>query len=106
MIELIVEFDPILEREDYWRIEVRCATDIKKGDRFITVVPYTTKLIENNTKCLQNEGTPFGVDLVVDRIRSYEKEWDILYAGMTAMIFFNGDASKIKARAYLRDILQ
>jgi hypothetical protein len=47
------------------------------------------------------EGVSFPVDLVIDKIESHGREWDLLYSGMTAEISVVGNKFSIPARAYL-----
>jgi len=102
MIELIVEMDPVLEHKGYWSMVVRCVTDIKKLDKFSTAVPYKTALVDEGTRLKTILEPGVDVDLVVDKISSYDREWNIVSEGMTAKIFVIGDASKVRARSLLK----
>ncbi|QBP77631.1 hypothetical protein E2K99_22720 [Herbaspirillum huttiense] len=102
MIELIVETEPVFEHKGYWSMVVRCITDIKELDRFSTAVPYKAEFVDEGT-CLKTIFEPgVDVDLVVDKIHSYDREWNIVSEGMTAKIFAIGDASKVRARSLLQ----
>lgn len=101
MSKLIVEETPIQNSSGSWDLTIRCVTNIEKGDRLLTATPYTVGFEEGRTSCTQIEGVSFPVDLVIDRIDSYGKSWDLLYAGMTAKISVVGDASAISKRTYL-----
>jgi hypothetical protein len=104
MIELIVELDPMIERDGYWSIVVRCATDICKGDTLLRAIPYSVASdYEDGTSLSQIDDAAFPVDLIVDRILSWGKEWEAAYSGMAVKIFVEGDASKIRARTVLRN---
>jgi hypothetical protein len=65
------------------------------------VTPYSVTFSADHSSCTQVEGASFTVDLVIDRIESYGREWDLLYSGMTAKISVVGNAFSIPARAYL-----
>jgi hypothetical protein len=101
MIELIVELDPVCEHDDCWSMVVRCVTDIKQSDRFSHAVPYKVEFDENRTVVNTIKEPAFEVDLVVDKIHSYGREWNIVSEGMTAKIFVIGDASKIRSSSLL-----
>lgn len=99
-VELEVCFNPTLEPDGCWGMDVRCLTDIRKGDRLLEVFPYDVE----NGQIKEILGAAFAVDLLVSRILSWEKDWDIVYAGMTAKIFVEGDASKISAQTFLKGL--
>jgi hypothetical protein len=71
--------------------------------RLSTVTPYSVTFSADRSSCTQVEGAPFPLDLVIDRVESYGREWDLLYSGMTAKISVVGDAASIPARAYLAE---
>jgi len=101
MSKVIVEEQPTPQRDDYWELVVRCVTDVEKGGRLSTATPYSVTFSDDRASCTEVEGVPFAIDLLIDRIESYGKEWDLLNAGMTAKILVLGDASAIPARTYL-----
>lgn len=100
-MELIVEFDPKLADEECWSAVVRCVTDISKGDHLTVATPYVVEFDEKMTTATQIKAPSFPVDLIVVRIISWEKEWDTASPGMAATVFFEGDASEVKARTFL-----
>ncbi|WP_155016869.1 hypothetical protein [Burkholderia ubonensis] len=101
MMKLIAEDAPIEKEKGCWEIAIRCVTDIRKGGHLSMATPYSVTFSEDRSSCTQAEGVSFAIDLVIDRIESYGREWDLLYSGMTAKISVVGDASSIPARAYL-----
>ena len=101
MSKMIVEESPTRQRDGCWELVVRCVTDVEKGARLLTATPYSVTFSDDRASCTEVEGAPFAIDLLIDRIESYGKEWDLLNAGMTAKIFVLGDASAIPARTYL-----
>ena len=98
MIQLTVEIAPKMEWFEYWIMEIRCVSDIRKGNRLLKSVPYLVNPSDGSTT-LKNE-LEFSIDLVVDRILSWEKEWDLAYAGMAAKILVKGDASRLVAKTF------
>lgn len=100
MLELIVEESPI-RVDERWDIIVRLGTDIKIGDRFRGVTPYSVMFSSDCKIIAKYFGHAFLVDLVVSRIETYGHEFDMLNAGMAAKVSFIGDASAIPPRAIL-----
>ena len=103
MIEIIVESNPVIECDDLWWIEARCATDVSKGVRLRKAIPYVVKCNKQNAICERLDGSAFEVDLTVERLLSWGREWDVVYSGMTAKVFIRGEASNIGVGLFLTD---
>lgn len=103
MVEFIVEEAPIKESDTQWAIVGRCSTDVCKGSRFNMAIPYSSKYDKTINSYIQTKLHGFPVLLTVEKILSWEKEWDIINAGMAAKLIVSGDASKIVSSTFLVD---
>jgi len=100
MIELVVETDPVLEGDGLWTIEVRCVTDIPAGAHLRVAIPFRVNMEDGSV--LEDRDSEILIDLVIERIRSWEREFEVAYSGMAAKIFVAGDASRVVKRQICR----
>ncbi|GAB3263602.1 hypothetical protein [Chitinimonas naiadis] len=93
MIELVVGTDPVLEDNGLWAMEVRCITDIPTGAHLTVAISFTVDMEDGSVS--EDKDSEILIDLVIEKIRSWEREFEIAYSGMAAKIYVLGDASRV-----------
>lgn len=100
-IEFLVEETPVRKNSTQWEIVGRCSTDLAKGTQFTQAIPYSIELDNQHKSYEVRKEGGFPVLLTVEKMLSWEREWDLINAGMAARLLVSGDASKIHKRMLL-----
>lgn len=100
--EFIIGDEPYFQ-DGHWRAPGRCITDVAVGDLFTTMIKYTSAYNKGKCDWDMSYADPIEVNLTVERIISYRREWDSLSSGMTALLVFSGpDTPALENHVVLR----
>jgi hypothetical protein len=77
------------QKNNRWHIVGRCVSNVYLGERFTEIIPHVE--IDGRIKQMP----PIAADLTVEKIIAYGREFQVLDAGLTALIVLSGDGSRI-----------
>lgn len=101
-IEFIVGDEPY-NKDGHWHAPGRCITDVAVGDSFKKMIRYTSAYDKDKCDWEMSYSDPIEINLTIERIISYRREWHSLSSGMTALLVFSGpDTPALENHVVLR----
>ncbi|MGV1761850.1 hypothetical protein ACQZ6F_31800 [Rhizobium sp. A22-96] len=93
----MIEFSVVLEPENAgskWLLKGRCITDLVLNGRFTELIRFDFP-VNGTAENSPIEGEVWALDLTIEKISAYEREFDKINAGMTAAVIVSGEGGRL-----------